>query len=214
LISARPHSRACRRFPALASAIHALLLACALAAVPRLARGEEPELPPEEGAARPNHRFTLAEAGYAFAIGSKLGSLPQIGCFRDLPGSWQAGVQARLAPGGASTAYDYLPLANLSLRKLWLGDEGSDPIRNSEYFGIALGVFFGYDFGGERDGMRPMGSISLGKYWMPFESRPLGLDLSLDLTTLKLPFSNSGHLAGSSDQVIVSCGANLFYAIP
>jgi hypothetical protein len=214
LIPSPPPSRASRRFPTLASAIHGLFLAFALAAVPGRAHAEEPDFPPEDGAARPERRFTLAEAGYAFAIGSKLGSLPQIGCFRDLPDSWQAGIQARIAPGGASTAYDYLPLANLSLRKLWLGDDGSDPIRNSEYFGVSLGVFFGYDFGGKRDGMRPMGSISLGKYWMPFESRPLGLDLSLDLTTLKLPFSNSGHLAGSSDQVIVTCGANLFYAIP
>jgi Cft2 family RNA processing exonuclease len=60
--------------------------------------------------------------------------------------------------------------------------------------------------------MQPMGSVSLGKYWMPFDSRPLGLDVSIELMTLKLPFFNSGHLAGSSDQVIVTCGANLFYA--
>lgn len=212
--SVRPHSRASRRFPALALAIQALILASLLAAAPGRARAEEPELPPEEGASGAHRHFTLAEAGYALAIGSKLGSLPKLACFRDLPDSWQAGIQARLAPGGARTAYDYLPLADLSLRKLWLGDEGSDPIRNSEYFGIALGVFFGYDFAGKRDSMRPMGSVTVGKYWMPFESRPLGLDLSLDLTTLKLPFSNSGRLRGSSDQVIVSCGANLFYAIP
>jgi hypothetical protein len=156
----------------------------------------------------------LFEAGYGFAIGSKLGSLPQIGCFRDLPDSWQAGLQALIAPHGAKTGYDYLPVAALAVRKLWMGDEDTDPIRNSEYFGIALGAYFGYDFGGERDAMRPMGSVSLGKFWMPFDSRPFGLDLSLNLMTLKLPFFNSGHLAGSSDQVIVTCGVNLFYALP
>jgi hypothetical protein len=215
LTSFRPRSRALRRFRTLAySLCTAALQAVLLAAVSVPARAEEPDLPPEEGEARHAHLFTLAEAGYAFAIGSKLGSLPQIGCFRDLPDSWQAGIQARIVPQGAGTGYDYLPLANLTVRKLWLGDEASDPIRNSEYFGLSLGAYFGYDFGGKRDGMRPMGSVSLGKFWMPFASQPVGLDLSLDLTTLKLPFFASGHLAGSSDQVIVTCGASLFYAIP
>jgi hypothetical protein len=198
--------RAHRHFRPLAFAL------ALLAAVPGQGRAEESGLLPDDAQTRAQRRFTLAEAGYAFAIGSKLGSLPQIGCFRDLPGSWQAGMQARMAPHGASTGYDYLPVAAVVVRKLWLGDEATDPIRNSEYFGMAMGGYFGYDFGGERNGMQPMGSVSLGKYWMPFDSRPLGLDVSIELMTLKLPFFNSGHLAGSSDQVIVTCGANLFYA--
>jgi hypothetical protein len=216
LTSFRPRSPAAnRRFRALAArGCYALFAATLLAAVPGRAQPEDSGLPSEEDETRHEHLFTLAEAGYALAIGSKLGALPQIECFRDLPGSWQAGIQARIAPQGAGTGYDYLPLTTLAVRKLWLGDEASEPIRNSEYFGLALGAYFGYDFGGKRDGLRPMGSVSLGKFWMPFAARPIGLDLSLDLTTLKLPFFASGHLAGSSDQVIVTCGANLFYAIP
>lgn len=167
---------------------------------------------PEEAANRSERMYSLLEAGSGFAIASKLGALPQFGFFRDLPGAWQAGAQARFATGPAQAGYDYLPLAGVSLRKLWFGDEDTVPIRNSEYFGISLGAYFAYDFDGTRLGPRPMGSISLGKYWMPFESRPLGLDLNLDLTTLKLPFLSSGHLSGQSEQVIATFAVNLFYA--
>jgi hypothetical protein len=197
-----------RRSLSRAAAIGALAFAAACGPV----RGAEPGLPPEEGESRGDRTYALIEAGSAFAIGSKLGGLPAIGGFRDLPGSWQAGAQARFAVGPASTGYDYLPLASVSVRKLWLGDEDVPPIRNSEYFGVSLGAYFAYDFDGSRDGPRPMGAISLGKYWMPIDSRPLGLDLNLDLTTLKLPFFTSGHLTSHSEQVIVTCGVNLFYA--
>lgn len=206
-----PLSPAVPFFPALACVLCAL---AAFAWLPGNARAEEPGLLPDEAERRPTRLFTLVEAGYALAIGSKLGSLPQIGCFRDLPGNWQAGFQARIAPHGAGTGYDYRPFATVGVRKLWLGEEGADPIRNSEYFGIALGGYYGYDFGGQRIGLTPMGSVSLGKFWMPFDSRPFGLNLSLDLNSLKIPFFASGHLAGSSDQVIVTCGGSLFYAIP
>lgn len=208
MILPRPRSRAIRalRFPR--TAIGFLLLAL----LSHGARAAEPEPYPEEGQDHKDRMYTLLEAGSGLAIGSKLGALPQLGAFRDLHGSWQAGVQARFATGPAQHAYDYLPLAGVSLRKLWFGDEDTVPIRNSEYFGVALGAYFAYDFDGERLGMRPMGSISLGKYWMPFESHPLGLDLNLDLTTLKLPFLGSGHLSGQSEQVIVTFAVNLFYA--
>ena len=176
------------------------------------ARAADPVLPPDDEAGPRYRLHTLVEGGSAVAIGSRLGALPQAGAYRDLPGAWQAGVQARFALGPARVAYDYLPMASVSLRKLWLGDEDVAPIRNSEYFGVSLGAYFSYDFQGGRGGPRPMGSILLGKYWMPFESSPWGLDLSLDLTTLKLPFFTSGHLPGHSEQIIVACAANLFYA--
>lgn len=196
------------RFRRLAAA--AFLLA--LASVP--ARAAEPGLPPEEGETRGDRQFTLIEAGSQFGIAADLGALPHLACFRDLPHAWQAGVQARMAPALARTAYDYLPLMSVSLRKLWLGDEEIAPIRNSEYFGVGLGAYFAYDFQGGRGGPRPFGTLSLGKYWMPFEGRPLGIDLDLDLTTLKLPLAPSGHLSGRSEQVFITCGLNLFYAFP
>src|SRR6187549_2151091 len=63
---------------------------------------------------------TLIAAGAAVAIGSDLGTQPQLGCFRDLPGSWQLGMQARLNPADAKVGYDFLPQVNLAVRKLWL----------------------------------------------------------------------------------------------
>lgn len=186
----------------------------ALAALSAQVRAADPESLPEDGENRPDRMYTLVEAGSALAIGSRLGSLPQLGAYKDLPGAWQAGAQARFAIGSARIGYDYLPLASVSLRKLWVGDEESVPIRNAEYFGIALGAYPAYDFDGARAGMRPLGALTLGKYWMPFESHPLGLDLNLDLTTLKLPLFPSGHLSGHAEQVIVSCALNLFYAFP
>jgi hypothetical protein len=184
----------------------------ALAALSAPARAADAEPLPEDGEIHPDRMYTLVEAGSAFAIGSKLGSLPQLAAFKDLPGGWQAGAQARFAIGSAHVGYDYLPLASVSLRKLWVGDEESVPIRNAEYFGIALGAYPAYDFDGARAGMRPLGALALGKYWMPFESHPFGLDLNLDLMTLKLPLLPSGHLSGHAEQVVVSCAVNLFYA--
>jgi hypothetical protein len=162
---------------------------------------------------RPEKAFHLLEAGTGYAIASKLGLLPQGGYFRDLPGAWQAGARARVVPNGAESAYDFLPMVDVGLRKLWLGDEDAAAIRNSEYFGASLGAYFAYDFKGDRDGLRPMGSLTLGKYWMPIDARPWGLDLNLDLTTLKLPFLTSGHLTGHSEQVVVTVALNFFYAL-
>ena len=152
---------------------------------------------------------TMIEFGAALAVGSDLGLVPQLGCYRDLPGAWQLGLQARVNPQDAQTGYDYLPQAALNLRKLWLGDEDSAPIRNSEYFGIAFGGYFAYDFEGSRAGLKPYGTLSLGKYWMPFDTQPFGLDLALDLTRFI-----SGHLPGRSELVFITIGANFFYVFP
>jgi hypothetical protein len=152
---------------------------------------------------------TLIEGGSSIAIASDLGALPQIGVFRDLSETWQVGLQARMSPGGATSGYDFLPQMSLGVRMLWLGDEDVQPVRNSEYFGIAGGGFFAYNFDGEEAGMRPYGTLSLGKYWMPFDNQPLGLDLNLELTRYF-----SGHLPGRSELVYITCGVQLFYVIP
>src|SRR5882757_7225980 len=95
------------------------------------------------GAEEPHIKLTtIVEAGAAIAIGSDLCLQPELGCVRDLPASWQLGRQARLDPGDAKIPYDYRPQVNLAARKLWLGDEDNEPIRNSEYFGVSLGGFY------------------------------------------------------------------------
>jgi hypothetical protein len=165
--------------------------------------------PLEEGGEIKPRLSTMIEGGAAFSIGSDLGLLPQLGCYRDLPHSWQAGLQARVHPRDAKAGYDYLPQIGLNVRKLWLGDEDGEPIRNSEYFGLALGGFFAYDFEGARAGLKPFGTLSLGKYWMPFDNQPFGLDLNLDLTRYI-----SGHLPGRSELVFITLGVNFFYVLP
>ncbi|MDQ3003655.1 MAG: hypothetical protein M3Y08_20655, partial [Fibrobacterota bacterium] len=97
---------------------------------------------------------TLVEAGPVIAIASSLGLQPQIGIFRDLPYFLQTGIQARIAFTGESEGYDILPQVDLSIRKLWLGDEDAKPISNSEYFGVSIGGFFAYDFIGQKVGLK------------------------------------------------------------
>jgi hypothetical protein len=163
-----------------------------------------------DGTERPPAKpSTIVEAGSAIPIGSDLGAQPQIGGFRDLNDHWQAGIQARVTPGGGSSGYAFLPQVNLSMRMLWLGDEYAEPVRNSEYFGISGGGFFAYNFDGEKAGLRPFGTLSLGKYWMPFDNQPLGLDLNLELMRYF-----SGHLPGRSELVFITMGIHLFYVVP
>src|SRR4051812_30526438 len=92
-----PRASGILRFPLPAVALFALILSGAISGV----RAAEPVQLPEEGQIHKERMFTLLEAGSGFAIGSKLGSLPQLAVFRDLPGAWQAGAQARFAIGPA-----------------------------------------------------------------------------------------------------------------
>ncbi|MDB5106670.1 MAG: hypothetical protein JWP91_4359 [Fibrobacteres bacterium] len=163
-----------------------------------------------DGTERPPAKLsTMLEAGTTIAIGSDLGAQPQLGAFRDLTETWQMGIQARVAPGIAHSGYDFLPQVNLATRMLWLGDEDKEPIRNSEYFGLSAGGFFAYNFGGGKAGLKPFGTLSLGKYWMPFDNQPMGLDLNLELTRYF-----SGHLPGRSELVYITTGIHLFYVVP
>jgi hypothetical protein len=157
----------------------------------------------------PAKASTFLEAGSTIAIASDLGAQPQLGVFRDLSDAWQAGLQIKVIPGGGASGYDFLPQANLSIRMLWLGDDEGIPMRNSEYFGLSGGGFFAYNFKGEQAGLKPFGMLSLGKYWMPFENQPMGLDLNLELSRYFY-----GHLPGRSELVYITTGIHLFYVIP
>ncbi|MEO7426784.1 MAG: hypothetical protein ABI036_16480 [Fibrobacteria bacterium] len=152
---------------------------------------------------------TIIAAGASVAIGSDLGTQPQLGCFRDLPGAWQVGLQVRFALAEAERGYDYRPITDISFRKLWLSDEDTHPIRNSEYVGLSVGGYFAYDFGGNQIGLKPFGTVDLGKYWMPFDNSPLGLDLNLELTRYL-----TGHLPNRSETAYVTLGLHVFYLIP
>jgi hypothetical protein len=153
----------------------------------------------------------ILEAGTAMPIGSDFGFQPQFGGYLDFARSWQAGLQLRFSPSHASEAYDHLPQASVHIRKVWYGDGEGDvaAIRNSEYFGLAVGGFFGYGFDGEKSGLNPFGNLALGKYWMPFDELPYGLDLSIELTRYV-----TGHLPGRTVQVFIATGINVFYLLP
>jgi hypothetical protein len=168
-----------------------------------------PDLNPDGTEARKPALSSVFEIGTAASIGSDLGFQPQLTGFRDLPKAWQAGLQARIASKGAVRGYDYLPQMGLSLRKLWLGDGDSASVRNAEYFGMSLGGFFAYNFDGEEAGLKPFGSVSIGKYWMPLSGSPLGLDLNLELTRYL-----SGHLPYRSQTTYVNLGLHLLYRLP
>ena len=181
-----------------------LLLAAVLSARPIAA-----DLGPDGMEKPPVVLSTLVEAGPVIAIASSLGLQPQIGIFRDLPHFLQAGIQARIAFTGESEGYDILPQVDVSIRKLWPGDEDAKPIGNSEYFGVSIGGFFAYDFKGQKAGLEPYGTLSLGKYWMPFDNLPFGLDLNLELTRYF-----SGRLPGRTELVFITTGVHLFYVLP
>ncbi|GEM_PF-2317805 len=187
----------------------ALIVLCVLALSATRADAADAGLAADGTEKPPAKRSTFLELGSTIAIGSDLGAQPQLGLFHDLTDTWQVGLQARVAPGGGESGYDFLPQVNLSVRMLWLGDEEGMPIRNSEYFGASGGGFFAYNFDGEKAGLKPFGTLSLGKYWMPFDNQPLGLDLNLELTRYF-----SGHLPGRSQLVFITLGIHLFYVIP
>ncbi len=151
----------------------------------------------------------IPEVGAAYSIGGDLGIQPELAGYLDLPNSWQAGFRARSILEKSRTSYDYLPQVSLELRKLWLGDEGGDPVSNSEYFSLSLGGYLAYSFNGRKTWINPLGALALGKYWMPFENQPYGLDLSLELSRLI-----TGHLLGRSQLVYITTGLRLFYVLP
>jgi hypothetical protein len=157
----------------------------------------------------PPRRALVLELGAAYSIGSDLGVQPELASYLDLPNTWQAGLRARSILAKSDSGYDYLPQVSLEIRKLWLEDEGTDPVRNSEYFSMSVGGYFAYDFNGKKTWLKPLGSLALGKYWMPFDNQPYGLDLSMELSRLFF-----GHLQGRSQLVYITIGLQLFYVLP
>lgn len=170
---------------------------------------QEPDINLDGTPAKAARRSWILELGSEYSIGGNLGWQPQLGGYLDLPSSWQSGLHARIVTMDASGWYDIFPQVSFELRKLWLGDEGADPIRNSEYFEMSVGGFLAYGFNGEKVGVRPLGALALGKYWMPFDNQPFGMDISLELSRCF-----SGHLPGHSDLVFITTGLALFYVLP
>lgn len=172
-------------------------------------RADEPDINLDGTPAVAARKSVVLELSGNYSIGNGMGWQPQLGGYLDLVQFWQAGIHARLATMDAKDVYDYLPEISLNLRKLWLGDEGPDPIRNSEYFCMSLGGVMAYEFSGERIGPRPLAAIAFGKYWMPFDNQPFGLDISLELARLL-----SGHIRDHTNLMFLTTGVALFYVLP
>lgn len=156
----------------------------------------------------PPKKFLL-EGGVDYSIGSGIGWQPELAGYYDLPGYWQTGFHTRMVFTNAKANYDLLPQVNLEFRKMWVGEEGASPLVNSEYISFSVGSFFGYTFDGYQSWFNPIGSIAMGKYWMPIEKQPFGLDLSLELSRLF-----TGHLQGFSQLTYVTTCIRVFYIIP
>ena len=181
-----------------------LLLIALLAPSPR-AEEPIPGLPDESS----HRQASILSGGLEAPIAGGVGTQGEISAYRGLPADFQLGLRLRVDFGGAEHGYDYLPQTLLQARKLWVGDQDTSSVRNSEYFGVSLGGYFGYDFQGKRLGFLPMGAFSLGKYWMPFDNAPFGLDFSLELSRYFL-----GHLSSNTHVNFLGAGFNLFYSLP
>jgi hypothetical protein len=180
-----------------------------ISGIARTIQAEEMDINLDGTPAKPSRKAFILAFGAGYSIGSDLGLQPQLGLYRDLPKSWQTGLRLRLATPNSKALYDNLPQISLDFRKLWLGDEGTDPYRNSEYFSLSLGGYLAYEFSGDKIGLSPLGALTLGKYWMPFDESPFGLDIYLELSRLF-----SGHLLKSSELVFITTGINFIYVLP
>ena len=176
-----------------------LPLLAALISLPTAAAGADEFMP---GPVR--HPVAFISGGMDAGLGEKLLWQPQVGAYLDVPWDLQLGLQIR-SDLAADERYDWLPQIGLQLRKLWLGDEDKLSVENSEYFCATVGGYFAYDFGGVHSGLRPFGSVTGGKYWMPFAGMPAGLDLYLGYTRYFM-----GHLPGKSSVDFISGGINVF----
>lgn len=166
-----------RRAPARTLAFSLILL---FSAAHRATAGGYLDSPGEETRFRP---FVFLTGGL------NLNTCPQAGAYYEFSRSWQAGLEVRSWLPNADAGYDFIPETDLHLRKLWLGAEERESLRNSEYLDVSVGVFPSYRFlpldqiiqgkTEPRDGPMPQARLSLGKYWMPFRALPVGLDINL-----------------------------------
>ncbi len=156
-------------------------------------------------------RFFI-EGGPAYSIGSDLGIQPQFGGYLHFASAWQMGLHLRFPITDSYDRYDYFPETSLELRRLWLGDDGQGTMSNGEYFSLAVGAYHGYGFDGEKDGLGPLASIAIGKYWTLFETKNMqdwGFDTSIELSRLI-----QGHLVGGTDLVFLTLQISVYYLLP
>lgn len=208
-----PKSAAVAGFPRAApvAAMKAALLAALLsiAAVPAAAAEGDPESYLDPSPESRRKRVALVGGGLEFPVVGSQGDQPHLACYLDLPRALQLGLKARFDPGMAEEDYDYLPQVGLHIRQLWLNDQDSSTVRNSEYITLVIGTYFAYDFLGEPSGAKPFLAFALGKYWMPFNNRPFGLDFCLEITRYF-----DGHPPHKPRNHFLTVGVSLFRAIP
>jgi hypothetical protein len=198
--------------PVLRALLPAVLLAAVLGpgAAPASAQ-DNPQAYLDPTAEQVRKRNFLFSGGLEFPISGSQGIQPQVAAYLDLPRSLQIGIKARVDLRSATDTvpFDYIPQTGLHLRQLWLSDQDTSTVRNSEYISLVLGFYPAYDFEGSRDGLKPFGAIALGKYWMPFGNRPYGLDFCIEISRFF-----DGHPPGRPRTFFLSAGVNLFRAIP
>ena len=180
-----------------------------LAAANALAGEGDPDayLDPSPEARR--KRAALVGGGLDFPVVGSQGVQPHLAGYLDLPRALQIGLKARVDPVKARTGYDYLPQVGLHLRQLWLSDQDSSTVRNSEYFTVIIGGYYAYDFLGNRAGPRPFLALALGKHWMPFNNQPFGLDFCLEMDRYF-----DGVPQRKPRTIFLTAGVSLFRAFP
>lgn len=154
-------------------------------------------------------RSALLSGGLDFPVVGSQGVQPHLAGYLDLPRALQIGLKARVDPVKARTGYDYIPQIGLQLRQLWLSDQDSSTVRNSEYFTVIIGGYYAYDFLGNRAGPRPFLALALGKHWMPFNNQPFGLDFSLEMERYF-----DGVPQRKPRTIFLTAGVSLFRAFP
>lgn len=183
----------------------ALVFLCAMSASPRAAEEGSPEAYMDPSPENARKRVALATIGLDIPVIGSPGIQPVLGAYLDLPRSLQVGLKIRSDIGTAREAYDYYPQVALHLRQVWLSDQDTSTVGNTEYFTLALGGYAAYDFQGARAGIKPFAAIVVGKYWMPFRNQPFGLDFCLELTRYF-----DGHPPYKERNHFFSAGINLF----
>ena len=193
----------------LAAVLPAVFILSLTAPLPAGAQDGSPEsyLDPSLEVAR--KRAAIVAGGLEFPISGSQGVQPQLSGYLDIPRNMQLGIKARVDLREARTGYDYIPQVGLHLRQLWLSDQDSSSVENSEYLSLVVGGYMAYDFQGLQSGLKPFGAVALGKYWIPFDNAPYGLDFCLEITRYF-----DGHPPSKPRNHFLSAGVNLFYLLP
>ena len=73
----------------------------------------------------------------------------------------------------------------LHLKSLWVSQSNENPLANAEYVFFSISAYNNLPL---RQGIRPMLSFGLGKYWRPFTNLPLGGDFAIRLSRVFFGF--------------------------